>query len=101
MVEEPPANYESTTLPTLAPGSITLTLDDLLSISSILHMQIRDRDSLLRAATMLVTASVDGVDIDIEPRLLQRIKSRCPGGVPFPRFLQDTITQQLHAFVGW
>lgn len=79
---------------------IGLNQQDLIALSPYLGRNINNKDDLLIAISNLSTVNCEGVEIKLEPGLLQRLKSRCIRQA-FPEFLQRTIREQLHSFVGW
>ena len=56
-------------------------------------------EELLHSVTRLSAVSVAGVQVDLHPRLLTRLRSRC-FGKPFPKFLADLIMEELERFAG-
>jgi hypothetical protein len=85
---------------TVSTPAMVLSPDDLRTLSSSLSVNIRTKADLMQAVKRASTVNVQGQSITIEAGLLQRIKSRCLHN-DFPRFLEATIKQQLHTFVGW
>jgi len=81
--------------------AVTLTHDDLAAISVLLMKPVTTKEELLVAITVQNTVTVEGVPITLEPRLLQRLKSRCLDKPNFPRWLAETVTRQLHDYCGW
>lgn len=81
--------------------AVVLTHADLASIGRMLKRNIRDQEELFRAIESASAVSVEGTSITLEPRLLQRLKSRCHDKGNWPRFLQEVVITQLHDFAGW
>jgi len=81
--------------------AITLTVEEAIRLSGILRQNVIDKDSLFHAARLCSTVSVEGVPITLEPRLLQRLRSRCLDKDGFPNWLAEVIVKQLHDYVGW
>jgi hypothetical protein len=79
----------------------TLSHGDLAEFSRILGKNIRGPADLLEQCKKLSTIRTEGVEIVFEPGVLQRLKSRCPTGVPFSAFLCKQVNDWAHAFVGW
>ena len=48
----------------------------------------------------MTSLNLNGLEVTLEPALLQRLKSRCVGRQDFCEFLSAEITRQLRAFVG-
>ena len=74
---------------------------DLRDIGKILSTNIATKQDLMIACEIAAQISVDGIDIRLEPRLLQRLKSRCIGNRLFSEFLKETVVKGLHDFAGW
>lgn len=53
----------------------------------------------LRLITSLVTMKVDNLKVELKPRVLERLKSRC-FGKPFTQFLAQLVNDELERFVG-
>lgn len=81
--------------------SVFLGGPDLAWLSDILRTKIVDRASLIAACIAVRTINVEGVEINLETGLLQRLQSRCIGARKFPDFVRETVKTCLHGFVGW
>jgi hypothetical protein len=81
--------------------ALVLTHADLIGLSTLMKRHVKDRDSLLRAISSLNAVSVEGVQVTLEPRLLQRLKTRCLDKPNFPNWLAEVVVKQLHDFAGW
>lgn len=79
---------------------IDLTQQDINQLAPYLGRNLRTKEDLMIAISNLSTVNCEGVEIVLEPGLLQRLKSRCIRRA-FPEFLSQTIKAQLHSFVGW
>jgi hypothetical protein len=90
----------------LAPA-VVLTYADLADLSSIIGRNIGVKDpsaikgELFNCVGELTTISVEGVPVTLEPRLLQRLKSRCLDKPNFDKWLREVVIKQLHDFCGW
>lgn len=80
---------------------VTLTSDDLLTISKLVRRNVTDYESLMASLVLLNTVMVDGIPVRLEARLLQRLKSRCLDKERFPQWLSELVVRQLHDAVGW
>ncbi len=78
-----------------------LTFSDLDIVGRLLKKHITDKESLLQAIAATATVSVEGVAVVLEPRLLQRLKSRCLDKPNWPKWLAETCVRQLHDFAGY
>lgn len=81
--------------------ALVLTFADLQELGAICRTHLTDRESIVKAMTLLSTVSVEGVKVTLEPRLLSRLKSRCLDKPNFPKWLAQTIVTQLHDYAGW
>lgn len=81
--------------------ALVLTHGDLIGISKLIRRNVTDRDTLLSAITSMNTVNVEGVPVALEPRLLQRLKSRCLDKPNFQHWLAEVVVKQLHDFAGW
>jgi hypothetical protein len=79
-----------------------MMLDDeqLKELSSALGLNISSAAQLVSRVRSMTSFDLDGMQITLEPALLQRLKSRCVGRQDFCEFLSAEITRQLRAFVG-
>lgn len=82
------------------PPVIELTQADLNQLAPYLGRNLRTKEDLMIAISNLSTVNCEGVEIILEPGLLQRLKSRCIRRA-FPGYLQETIKRLLHSEVGW
>lgn len=87
--------------PDLLDPALVLTHGDLLMLSKQMRKNVHDRDSLLAAITNLNRFTVEGMPVTLEPRLLERLKSRCQDKPNFQKWLEETVVMQLHDFAGW
>lgn len=81
--------------------AVVLTNDDLIQLSKVARRNITDKESLFASVILLNTVRVEGVDVALEPRLLQRLKTRCLDKEAFPGWLREVIVKQLHDYAGW
>ncbi len=79
---------------------LVLTQSDLNILSKYLGRNILTRDDLLNSVRPLASMSIDGTEVILEPRLLFRLRTRCPKG-EFGPWLKDTIVNMLRAWVGY
>jgi hypothetical protein len=87
--------------PDLLDPALVLTIQDLTELSGLMGKRITDRETLVHAMKDLSTVSVEGVEINLEYRLLTRLKSRCLDKDNFPRWLREVVIRQLHDYAGW
>lgn len=80
--------------------AVVLTVAELSQISLLLRRNLHDKEGLLQAIRIASTFKLDGISINLEPRLLQRLKTRCLVK-DFPGFLRDVIIKQLHDYAGY
>ncbi len=85
----------------LLTSAVILTQDDMIEISRLLRRNVQTKDELMLACQLLTTISVDGQEISLEPRLLQRLHSRCARTQEFGQLIKQTVVRQVHAFCGW
>ena len=78
-----------------------LTREDLIELSLLLRVNLQTKDELFLACQRLSTINVEGQEISLEPRLLQRLHSRCAHNQNFGLWLKSVVVRELHAFVGW
>ena len=78
-----------------------VTLDDsqLKDLSKSLGLNINSSEMLVSRVKAMTALDIDGLEIVLEPALLQRLKSRCVRQ-DFQQFLSNEITRQLRAYVG-
>lgn len=69
-------------------------------LGGILGRNILTSVDLIAACTRLTNCNVEGVNIQIEPGVLIRLKSRAMRQT-FSEYLKVTITRLLHGEVGW
>jgi hypothetical protein len=81
--------------------AMVLTHADVASIARLCRQNILSQADLMKAITNLGTVSVEGVQVTLEPRLLQRLKSRCLIKDGFPGWLRDVVIRQLHDYAGY
>ena len=87
--------------PPRGPRGFMVEPSDLREIGRIFSTQIQTKQDLMIACEIAAQVSVDGIDIRLEPRLLQRLKSRCIGTQVFSEWLKARIVKLLHDDVGW
>jgi len=80
--------------------AIVLLPAEVQELGAALSANLLSKDDLIARVKAMTQISVDGVAITLEEGLLHRLKSRCFDG-DFPSFLRSTVTDALHAFVGW
>lgn len=89
----------NSTMPMPKPTNIKLDKIQMRELSHYLGFNLQSADQLIARVKEMSTLSVEGVEITLEPALLQRLKSRC-----FKQELGDLlrfeIRRQLRAFVG-
>ena len=73
---------------------------DLRDISKIMGVNVATKQDLFIYAELLTTCSVQGTDIRLEPKLQQRLRSRCYGSKPFPEFLREIVLKALTDYAG-
>ncbi len=92
-------------LPKLQPDpedpAVVLTHGELAAIGTLLKKNLQDKDALLKAIQGAASVTVEGAVVILEPRLLQRLKSRCLDKGNFPNWLREVILNQLHDYAGW
>lgn len=81
--------------------ALVLTHGDLIALGKVMRKNVTDRETLLAAIASLNAVSVEGVQVTLEPRLLQRLKTRCLDKPNFPNWLAEVVVKQLHDFAGW
>lgn len=81
-------------------SGLVLGLDHMHQLGKILGRNILSASDLIAACERLTNCSVDGVQVQIEPGLLIRLKSRAIRQ-SFPDYLKSTITRLLHGEAGW
>lgn len=86
--------------PTPKPKSLFLDDDQLKDLSRSLGLNINSPEQLVSRVKSMSSFDLDGMEISLEPALLQRLKSRCVGRQDFKEFVSAEITRQLRAFVG-
>ena len=90
----------------LAPAAV-LTHGDVAEIARLLSRNFTldnsnaIKEELIAAVRSLTSMSVEGVEIKLEPRLLQRLRTRCLKGNDFPGWLREVVIKQLHDYAGW
>ena len=78
---------------------IELYEDDVRELSKALGLNINSSEMLVSRVKAMTALDIDGLEIVLEPALLQRLKSRAVRQ-GFQPFLAAEITRQLRAFVG-
>lgn len=87
--------------PSLEDPAVVLTHGEMQDIGRLLGKNLCDKEGLLKAITAATNINIDGVEVNLEPRLLQRLKSRCLKGQSFPEWLRDVTIRQLHDYAGY
>jgi hypothetical protein len=77
----------------------TLSDDQLKELSKALGLNITSSAGLVSRVKSMTSLNLDGLEITLEPALLQRLKSRCVRQ-DFREFVSNEITRQLRAYVG-
>lgn len=78
-----------------------LTVAELAYLGRLLGRNLKDKEALLKAVKATTTLTVEGVPVTLEPRLLERLKSRCLDKNNFSGWLKDVVIKQLHDYAGW
>ena len=78
---------------------ISLSHSEVQELSKALGLNINSSEMLVSRVKAMTALDIDGLEIVLEPALLQRLKSRCVRQ-GFQPFLAAEITRQLRAFVG-
>ena len=73
---------------------------DLRDISKVMGVNVATKQDLFIYAELLTTCSVEGTDIRLEPKLQQRLRSRCYGSKPFPEFIREVVLKALTDYAG-
>ena len=68
-------------------------------LEGVLGRNLLTEDILVSSVTRAMQVQAGGVDIPLTPYLLDRLHTRCIG-VPFEKFMQDTIKRLLEEFAG-
>lgn len=69
------------------------------SLSRFLSQNVFTSQDLIEAVKRLSALNIEGLEITLEPRLLQRLKTRCVRG-NFDEWLRAEIIHMLNSFVG-
>jgi hypothetical protein len=99
VTEEFPGNAPSGVEEANRAGSVILSDDDLQEIGGYLGRNILNRRDLLIAAEKVTGICVDGVNITLEPALLNRLKSRCVRR-EYREWLAEIVTTCLREYAG-
>lgn len=81
--------------------ALVLTHADLVALSKQMRKHVHDKPTLLAAIATLNRFTVDEMPVVLEPRLLERLKSRCQDKANFAKWLADVVVMQLHDYAGW
>ncbi len=81
--------------------AVVLTVAELAVLGSLLRRNLKDKEDLFKAVQATTSVTVEGAVVILEPRLLQRLKSRCLDKPNFPNWLRDVVIKQLHDYAGW
>ena len=76
-----------------------LSVDDVHQLNSALGINLQSREQLVSRVKSMTSLNLDGLEVTLEPSLLQRLKSRCVRQ-DFREFVSNEITRQLRAYVG-
>lgn len=87
------APYVESTKPIVVPD------EDRQKLEQLLGKNISDSSQLVRLVVHMVSVGVNGVEIELTPYLLDRLKSRCYG-MEFDKFLSMTIRRALEEYAG-
>ena len=79
--------------------AMRLSTADVRELSKSLGLNINSSEMLVSRVKAMTALDIDGLEIVLEPALLQRLKSRCVRQ-DFQQFLSNEITRQLRAYVG-
>ena len=82
------------------PRGFMMEPSDLRDISKLMGVNIATKQDLFIYAELLTTCSVEGTDIRLEPKLQQRLRSRCYGSKPFPEFIREVVLKALTDYAG-
>jgi len=92
-----PDSYDPAKIPI---GALFVGNSDIHELSRILGVNVTSVDDLLRSTRRLTQIKVGGVELTLEPGLIERLYSRS-GGQDFTTFLNETIKSLLAGFCGW
>ena len=81
--------------------AMVLTFADISLIGKMMRKNLSGKEDLLATIASLNMVSVEGVAVTLEPRLLQRLKSRCLDKDRFSGWLAEVVVKQLHDYAGW
>ncbi len=84
----------------LPAGALYLHAKDVHHLSKILGQNILSVDELFKHCQRLTTIRVGGVDLTLEPGLIERLYSRAAGR-NFTEFLNETVKSLLCGFTGY
>lgn len=80
---------------------ITLVAHEVDQLSRYLGVNVRNEQDLINAVKSVTTMRIVGAEVTFEPRLLQRLQSRCLDKGNFPRWLRERVIEWAHGYVGW
>lgn len=83
------------------PSQKPLVIDDesRRELESMLSRNFSSPDALVSSVSRIMTVRLDGLEIQLKPPLLDRLKYRCIG-MEWHKFIKQTITQCLESFAG-
>jgi hypothetical protein len=84
---------------TISEKDIVVTAEDRRILENLLKKNLNTSGDLVKAVTHIVVFGIGGVQVQMPPRLLDRLESRCIG-MNFEDFLRLTIIRQLEEYAG-
>lgn len=91
----------ATSLNGAQPPVLGLSQDQVNEISSLLGLNIVNPDQLIQRVRAMRQITVEGVDITLDPGLVNRLRSRCVKKDGFADYLTAEIKRLLHGAVGY
>jgi hypothetical protein len=80
---------------------MVLTFVDVQELGGALRKNLLTKEQLIKAVQDATSISVADVQINLDPRLLTRLKSRCMDKPNWERWLAEVVTRQLHDYAGY
>lgn len=90
---------KQTTKPSTDSKSVFISDSERREIERLIAKNITTAQDLISILHRMVTVDIDGLQVSLEPRLLERLKTRCIG-MPFEQFLHTTIRKLLREYAG-
>lgn len=90
---------KSTTKPSTDSKQVVITDQERREIERLIAKNITTGQDLIASLIRLASVNVDGATLSLEPRLLERLQSRCIG-MSFDKFLELTIKRLLEEYAG-